>query len=205
MMNKLIKSFSLIAMAAIAVSIGACNRKVGIGNPTLTCKEPIQAFLNPGAETRYFIKTGNTLKDSFTTRTYTKLFANTYRGSDKIMPRDSAYVIHYFKACGGDLFISELATDLDLKQNQKNLFMQGNRKREDVWKYTYNGITYNVGVKDTGLTAILLYDTIKVDKIWRNIAPARTAPDTFYWSDKYGQALFMKADGKIHELYFVNY
>lgn len=204
-MKKIMQQSTLFAIVLIALSLGACNRKVGIGNPTLSCAAPTGAFLNAGSETRYFIKLGNTPKDSFATRTYTKLFENVYRGTDKIMPRDSAYVIHYLKACAGDLFISEIATNLDLKQNQKNMYMKGVRKKEDAWRYTYNGVTYNVGVKDTGLTAILLYDTIKVDKIWRDIHPQKVAADTFFWSDKYGQALFLKSDGKVHELYFANY
>jgi hypothetical protein len=200
-MNRII----LTGFILFALAFGACNRKTGLGTSGLICKVPTQAFLSPTAQLKYFIKVGNTKKDSFATRSFTKLLENTYRMADKIMPRDSSYVSYYLKACGSDLFISEIATNLDEQQNKKNLFMKGIRKPLDTWNYTLNNNVFNVGVKDTGLSVILLYDTLKVDKIWRNIGPQKFAPDTFYWSDKYGQVLFRNPDGKIHELYFANY
>jgi hypothetical protein len=188
----------------IGFALASCNRRTGLGNSQLSCADPIQGFLGSPKQTTFFVKTGNTTKDSFIIREHIQVTDGAYRMSDRIMPRDCTVVMNYIKPCGGNIYIASQATDLDEQHNLNNLFMKGSRKKFDKWKYSLNNLTYNVGVADTNLSLILLYDTIKVDKIWRNVAPQNYAPDTFYWSDKYGQVLLQYPGGKVLELLSTN-
>jgi hypothetical protein len=199
-MNKILNlSFALLMLAATFTS---CERK---NQGDINCGTPTVNFLAKDRQRVYKYIVGALPADSSFTSKSIQATQFIFKNEEIIKPSNALNINGYWKACGGELYRSLDAFDMDEQITSGNKYIPATYNPGNTWNNKFNGVTYYMGCAAKGIPTSCLKGIYDTDKLWIKTSPANIKADTFYWNKEIGVARMFLSNGRVYDLASTNY